>query len=252
MKRLASSIKSLANHITSIGFITTLLYIFQRFSYPAGRQVRIKTNGLPHPFFLRTKTYDTNIFYQIFIGKEVDFAIAGKPNIIVDAGANIGLSSLFFTRKFKTSQIYSIEPEKSNYDLLVKNTKEYSHIHPINAALWDKDQLLNIVDNGEGNASFQTSESVIKNTISQIQGMSMQHFMSLNNLNKIDLLKIDIEGSEFELFNSENIDWIDAVDNIAIEIHDNIKPGATNLITKRLEKKYNQVRYGEYILFSKK
>jgi FkbM family methyltransferase len=164
----------------------------------------------------------------------------------------MGLSSLFFTHKFENAKIFSIEPELSNFDLLVKNTKDYSHIHPINAALWEKDQYLNVIDHGEGNASFQTSDSVLENTISKIQGISMESFMTSNKIDRIDLLKIDIEGSEFELFNSNNLNWIDAVDHIAIEIHDNIKPGATKLITEKLGNKYNQVQYGEYILFSKK
>ena len=59
-----------------------------------------------------------------------------KGDIVLDAGANIGASAIYFARRYPNARIFALEPEQENYDLLLRNTHRYHNIIPIKAALW--------------------------------------------------------------------------------------------------------------------
>lgn len=152
----------------------------------------------------------------------------------MDAGANIGMTSIYYANKFPKARIIAVEPEPSNFRELLNNVAPYPNITPIQAALWNRDCQLNldspkIESPGFDKFRFQVRE---KGTI-PVPGMTMRTLMKKVGLNSIDLLKMDIEGAEIEAF--ENCDWIDTVQAIAIELHDAIRPGGTaalNRVTK--------------------
>ncbi len=74
---------------------------------------------------VRPKTSDFSTFRQIFMDHEYDFKLLDVPNIIVDAGANIGLASLFFAQRFPSAKIFALEPDHSNFEMLMKNTNRH-------------------------------------------------------------------------------------------------------------------------------
>jgi hypothetical protein len=79
----------------------------------------------PNPFsggsvFIRPGTTDQSVYQQIFESKDYDFEL-NDPKFIIDAGAHIGLSSIFFANKYPSSTIIAIEPEPSNFTMLCKN-----------------------------------------------------------------------------------------------------------------------------------
>ncbi len=249
---MRSKINSFKKHVESIGLIQTLSYILQRVFLKKGSLIKLNIEGLISPIFMRNKLYDTHIFYQIFIEKEVDFELIETPKLIIDCGANIGLSTLFFLKKYPNAKIFSIEPEKSNYDLLKKNTEVYQNIVQINAAIWNENKRLIIVDDGEGHASFKVKEIQLNQINNdQVDAFTLTTLLEKFNITHIDLLKIDIEGSEFELFNDNQFDWGTCVDHLAVEIHESIKPGVTNIIKNAMSKNYSSSNYGEYTFFKK-
>jgi hypothetical protein len=85
------------------------------------------------PLILRRNTSDKHVFRQIFITKDYNIPLKIKPKLIVDAGANVGYSSLWFSRKYPKSKIIAIEPEDSNYEVLIKNTDSNDNIFPVKA-----------------------------------------------------------------------------------------------------------------------
>ncbi|RZK02930.1 MAG: hypothetical protein EOO43_23210 [Flavobacterium sp.] len=68
----------------------------------------------------------------------------------------------------------------------------------------------------------------------------------------IDLIKIDIEGSEYEVFRYNSDCWIKSSRLIAVEIHENLKPGVTKIIEDALENEFDESQVGEYRLFENK
>ena len=82
--------------------------------------VEVSVPGIKHPLFLRLKTSDIEVYGKIFAGQEYRFEALKQPKVIVDAGANIGLASVFFANAFPEATIIAIEPEETNFTLLKK------------------------------------------------------------------------------------------------------------------------------------
>ena len=72
---------------------------------------------------------------QVFLDNEYDFRAVERPQVIVDAGANIGLASILFANRYPQAKILAIEPEHDNFNLLADNVRSYDNIVPLQAAL---------------------------------------------------------------------------------------------------------------------
>lgn len=185
-------------------------------------------------FKVRKHTSDMFVFRQVIINKEykpiINLINSEKErksiNFIVDAGANVGLTSLFFHTYWKDSKIVAIEPEDSNYKQLIENihiNDLTQKIIPIKKALWiNNTEKLMIYDgfrDGKNWAkSVKTSEEDGKT-----EPITLSTLLDIYSSEKIiDILKIDIEGSEYQLFKSNDFLEIltTSVRFLCIEIHE--------------------------------
>lgn len=169
---------------------------------------------------LRLGTTDLAAYEHVFFNKEYDLDLPFVPRTIVDAGANIGLSSVYFALRYPDARILAIESDRSNFEILLRNCAAFEQITPIHAALLDKDGFVNLHDPGEGHWSLQVRES----KDGSIRAISIPTLLAENDISSIDLLKMDIEGSEIEVFNTSS-SWIDKVTAICAELHDRFRPG---------------------------
>jgi hypothetical protein len=91
-----------------------------------GRQeYRLTVPGLRGPILLRGKTSDRLTFQKIFVDGEYVFDLGFTPRVVLDGGANVGYSSLFFAQQFPHALIIAVEPEATNFRLLMHNTARY-------------------------------------------------------------------------------------------------------------------------------
>jgi FkbM family methyltransferase len=185
---------------------------------------------IKHPVFLRHPSTDLSTYKQIFSDFSYNCELTFEPDIIVDAGANIGLASVYFANKYSNAKIISIEPEKNNFEMLKKNIANYKNITPLNAALWNKNEEVCVIDINRGNDSFQVGKSAVSNSF-KTDGFTIEKNMDMFNLPKIDLLKIDIEGAEKEVFENPT-NWLNNVNTIAIELHERLKSGCNRSFYK--------------------
>lgn len=182
-----------------------------------------------YPFQLRIPSSDVPTYKDVFIDQEYDFLVETQPKVIVDAGANIGLTSIYFANKYPGAKIIAIEPEQSNFKILEENIAPYPNIILIQAALWHKNEEINLIDPGLGKWGFMTemkdsSEDLSGNFCHTVTAMTIDKIMKDYNLERINILKIDIEGAEREVF-SDTSSWIGKVDSIIIELHERMKAG---------------------------
>jgi FkbM family methyltransferase len=214
--------KKVKEHLMVLGPFNTARYLF---GHHVGVPVPTRWEGASHPIWLRAGTSDIPTFLMVLAGREYDFAV-DRPSVIIDAGANIGLASIWFASKFPEARILAIEPERSNYDLLVRNLERYPNVTPIHAALWTHRGTLGIDDpRDEGPWAFQTRElEDLPHPVDSVPCLSLADLISDYDLGWIDLLKVDIEGAEKEVFSSPS-EWIGSVGAIAIELHDRFKTG---------------------------
>jgi FkbM family methyltransferase len=127
--------------------------------------------------------------------------------------------------KYPESKIIAIEPDRDNFNLMKKNIEPYPNIIPILGALWDKNEMINLVDPGLGNWGFMVDRATSKQSnSSRIKGMTIDKIISDYNIEEIDILKIDIEGSEKEVFSDITL-WIDKVNVLIVELHERMKSG---------------------------
>lgn len=210
-------------------------------------EVALHIPGLKEKVFLRKRTSDDAAFNQVFV--ELDYAAPFlknfSPKVIVDAGAYVGYSAVYFTNKYPDAQIIAIEPEDSNFNLLEKNTQAYPNIKRVKAAIWSKKAKLQSANVNEREWGFRVQESEYSKTDHSkfIPSVTIPEIMEIYGLDSIDILKIDIEGAERELF-SENCEaWITKCKVIVIELHDRFAPGCSKAFYSAL----SNIPFRQYI-----
>jgi FkbM family methyltransferase len=237
----------LNTHFKTLG-INGIILLFKRILYK-NRIIKIKIKGYPYPIFLRNNTSDITVFYQIFLEKSYTINYRVEPKVIVDCGANIGLSSIFYKIKFPNSVIYAIEPETSNFNLMKKNTQFIQDIVCINGGIWNKPTNLIIENNSTEKWGFKVSEVGYSNK-NTVRGLSIACLMKKYQFNSIDIMKIDIEGSEKELFELNFESWLSKTKVLLIELHDGYRKGASKTFFKALNNyDYSMIKKNENLIF---
>jgi FkbM family methyltransferase len=202
--------------------------------------------------FIRPKTTDSQMFSQIFKKKEYSFNWPIKnPRFILDCGANVGYASIWFSNVFPNCKIVAIEPDSKNFDILKKNVEGYPNVFPLKGAIWKENCFLQIKDIGLGECGYVVEKTSVKSS-NTIKAYNIKDILEMFGEEKIDILKIDIEGSEKEVF-SKNTSWIDSFKILVIEIHDNIKKGCSEAVKNKITKdKFIEERNGENQIFIRK
>ncbi len=179
---------------------------------------QIKPLGYAHPVRVRGQTSDSKLVYQIFCRKQYPIGGSGEIRCVIDAGANVGYTSLYFAHNLPSASIVAIEPEPLNYAMLLENTKRYPNIIPLCAALWSSSRPLCLSNPDAESWAFQYTDKPKINGSITVASCTVPDIMREYGLDGIDLLKIDIEGGEKELF-SQSVEWLSKVRNIMIEVH---------------------------------
>lgn len=178
--------------------------------------------------WLRKNSSDLDVFEQIFLHKEYEpLVLMAKDNHIqvkqiIDAGANIGLASLYFLNAFPSAKIVAIEPDIDNYNMLLQNTQEDKHrITCLQKAIWNTNQPLELHSDFRDGRAW--SKSVRKSEIqkkSTIQGISITELLNDQSLTAVDIFKMDIEGAEEVVFSkNENASFLEHIKILGLEIH---------------------------------
>ena len=205
---------------------------------------QIVSRELLHPIYMRLWTSDCYVYDQIFVDREYDIDVP-DPALIVDAGANIGLSTAYFASRFPRATIIAIEPELANFDWLVKNTRPYPNVDCLQAAVWHRTTNVGLMDPTVEPWLYQFDES---SSDKCIPGVSLDELMHQKKIEHIDLLKLDIEGAEKNIFECPG-KWIDATGTIVVESHDRMIAGCTQAIQAAAQKhSYASSQHGENIV----
>lgn len=214
-----------------------------------GSLYSIKVPYLKHKIWLRAGTSDLMVFRQICCSGETEFELGEEltpPHFIVDAGANIGLSSIIFAIRWPNSKIIALEIDSENYSLLCKNIAQYSNVIPLKKALWGTDGYVRISTPTAEPWAFQVVQTE-KDDPAAIEAISLGQILTENGEKIFSLLKIDIEGAEIDVLQSNTSNWIDNTKTIAIELHDRFRPGCTAALDRLLSgRQYNEKQPGEH------
>lgn len=245
---MKDQLKQFTRYIFQFGIFKGFPLFYKNLFLKKGES-RFFLKGLPHPLFLRRSTSDIKTFNQVFINMEYRFDPGFFPRFIIDCGANIGLASLYFKKEYPDAAIVAVEPESSNYALLVKNTKLYAGIDCIQAGIWNKNAILKVESEPDGGNWGFICKEVTEEGVDTVRAISISEIMQRYNQTEIDILKIDIEGSELELFSSGYEAWLPFTRVLLIELHDATRKGTSRSFFNALLKyDFSVYNIGENIL----
>jgi len=172
-----------------------------------------------------------------------------KP-VIFDIGAHIGLSTIYFKDRYPNSKIFCFEPNPNIFPILEENIfiNNLQDITLKNIAVGDKDCIKELYIDSSGNGAFSTA-SFTKNAWSGEQKTLpiMVKVERLSNyvVDKINLLKIDVEGAEGSILEElEKENKLQFIQNILLEYHP-IKIGHLKKIVNLLERNGYKLSYSK-------
>ena len=157
-------------------------------------------------------------FVEYFVNNTVN-----TPGLIIDAGANIGASAVYFLEIYTNAFVYAIEPDTNNFKLLTMNTERYENKKNFHGAIAKKDGVLSLEDPGHSDWGFRTHECIDDSNQIKVQAVSPQTILKeMHGMNPM-IFKIDIEGGEQNLF-EDDTSWMRQFPLVIIELHDWMLP----------------------------
>jgi FkbM family methyltransferase len=188
------------------------------------------------PIYIRPGESDLDVLHQIYFAKFYQIRVpevreridrryreilaAGKVPIIVDAGANIGISSIWFARQYGDARVVAVEPDAGNLALLRRNVAPYPNVAVLDAAIGATRGFAALSNSGERLAwTVQTSRAE-----DGVKIVTVDDAFAASGGDEPFIVKIDIEGFERDLFAS-NLDWLDRAYVVFVEPHDWMFPG---------------------------
>lgn len=161
--------------------------------------------------------------------------------VIVDIGANVGIFTILAALTAKKARVICLEPEQRNYQFLCDNLSANSitNAEPARLAMAREEGITSLHVRNRGSGSILNKNDTRSNsTVQLVQTVSMSSMMLRYAIDKIDMLKMDIEGAEFQVF--EKDDWLNGTRKLAIEVHpDSGDPG---IIIQKLKRRGFEVR----------
>ncbi|MEK6968714.1 MAG: FkbM family methyltransferase [Nanoarchaeota archaeon] len=207
-----------ANHVVPLSY--WLFYLDKKKTYEVSKK----------KFRIRQNSSDKYSIWDVwkastYFDKELDI---GRHDIVIEIGGNIGAFAVRAASSANKGKVYTFEPDKNNFKMLVSNVA-LNYLNNVTA--------FNIaVSNKKGYADFHLSE---KNSAShslygsnghkktKVKTTTLKEIVEKHNIPRIDYLKIDAEGAEYEIIlNAPDSIW-KKIDKIALEYHDHLSHGHT-------------------------
>lgn len=249
LRQLGLSITRLWRYQAYFGHQSYEIWAKESFSRGAvNRPFRVKRE--PNDVTIRLGTTDVEVFGQVIANKAYDLPIP-PPKTIIDGGANIGLSSVFFAERYPHSRILSLEPDAANFQILQENVRPYKNVVPLRGAIWGRNEMLKLQHSAAGAWGHSVhAMDGSERTNAHVRGWTVDSLMDLMNWNRCDLIKLDVEGSELEIFRHAE-SWIPRVETIAVELHDRFVPGCSRVFYRAVHDFPEEIHIGELTVVSR-
>ncbi len=166
-----------------------------------------------------------------------DFYTPSAGDVVVDAGANIGLFSLLVARKQLGCKVIAFEPFEENYQLLLGNLSaaKVQNVEVVQAALGGSTSIGVMNDGGRRSQDHRLTPAPDAEVgPDAVKICSFSDMIALAGTAQIALLKCDIEGSEHDFIGQAESADLAKVRKYAIEYHDHVRPGTLALLQDRL------------------
>ncbi len=219
----------------------------------------VRPEGVAHSLMVRLDASDPHVLGQVFGDLEYNIEFSNPVEVVVDLGANVGFATSYFSMKFPKALIISVEPDIENFKMLGINLREVANVTLVHGAIWSSDGFVELVTSGSDGRDLGAWGVQTKEPVSSAQShkltpaYTIKTLMEQNNIEKIDLLKVDIEGAEVELFSSTDLEWLQSVEVIFVETHDRFRAGSSEVTSRILNKThFLSEKSGEKLVFRRR
>jgi FkbM family methyltransferase len=191
-----------------------------KFAFDLGEEgSRQRLRWKNHLITYRSKTSDrAQIERLLLLGKRCEYNLPRNinPKHILDAGANIGLATLFFSEYFPKAKIICCEPSQHNLELLRLNTSHLPKVTVLPCALGGKSASGSVVQRSPSNYA---NAKVVENSDGDVPIYDYNQLAKVSGIPFFDLIKIDIEGGEYGFLSSMNAEQLARCSWIVGEVH---------------------------------
>jgi FkbM family methyltransferase len=212
---------------------------------------------------LRPRDSDVEVLRHVFADKAYNLALVpqnarimtrhddivsrGRKPIIIDAGANIGASPIWFAEKYPQAKIIAVEPDPSSAKIARRNCT-LSNIQVVEAAIGSSSGKVRLAKSHPSSIAVK----VVRDEGADVPVVTIPDLMAeYGEAGELLMVKIDIEGFEKDLF-SKNTSWIDDVQAIIVEPHDWLFPGQFSSLPMQkalLDHNFEMLVLGENLIF---
>lgn len=153
------------------------------------------------------------MFGEIFEQQIYRFQARSETPYIIDGGANIGLSALYFKQLYPQSRIIAFEPDEIIFPVLERNLQTFGHadVQLLRRALWSAETKLNFMSEGADGGRVAQVDDQQNQTVRAVR---LRDYLD----EPVDLLKLDIEGAETEVL-IDCADRLENVERLFVEFH---------------------------------
>lgn len=178
------------------------------------------------PINIRPGTQDIGTILNNVVREEYgQLYLSNSPKWMIDAGAYIGDTAAYFLSKYKNLKTICLEPNPSNFEMAKLNLQPYGdRAILLKKGLYSTNRSQHFSGDQTGGSICSSGFEVECITISKI----LEHYL----IPRIDILKMDIEGSEENIFSSKPENWLNKVGVLIVELH---SPQIESLVLRILD-----------------
>lgn len=225
---MQKAMRELARHVRDHGPVRGTRLAWLK-SQRTGRVASLSSPATGGRVWVRPGTSDMAIYDQIvlhpYLPRDRRFMT------IIDCGSNIGLTVRYLAAAYPEARIVGVEPDDANFAMLQRNCEGLPNISCVKAGIWPVGGTIHLQKSGLGPSGFRTIDGAGD---AIVEAVTVPQLMDRFGMERVSLLKIDIEGAELELFSGADNAWIERVDAISIELHDSWRPGCGDAFFKAI------------------
>jgi FkbM family methyltransferase len=192
-------------------------------SKPTYKVRRLTLKGYRYPVYYRPGTSDIDVIHQVFVDRQYD-CVGNESDVklIIDCGANVGCTSFYFLNNYPDAHIIVVEPDPQNFAICRKNLAPFGErVTLVNTGVWPVSIPLK-VERGKFADGREWAIQVRPAAVGEVPDLiatTLEDLIARSGFDAVDILKIDIEGSEIALFSEGAERWLSRTRHIAIELH---------------------------------
>jgi FkbM family methyltransferase len=199
----------LANALAALGYL-----VGRKLGAGTDARLRLGYGGKRHEWVLRRRE-DLTVLEEVFLDEDYDIAIP-PPAVVFDLGANIGAASIYFALRWPNALVFAVEPSPEMHARLRETTAGYRNIRCLAYAAGATDGVMpfTMSSSSVGGSFYRNEEGA---HVVEMPVRSLASLMAECGVDRIGLLKFDIEGAEGLLFQEPAI--LERIDAFVGEIH---------------------------------